>query len=316
MKSRTKFLIQLLISIGLIVLLLNIIDLKKVVFLLKGLNIWFFLLLLILITLDRFFMAYKWHLLLKAKELDISYLDSVRVYYLSTFASFFLPTTVGADIFRVYKLHVEKKEGANILSSVIVERMLGFIASALVAVFGVALLIFLLRLEVWALLWYAVIFLVFFSLIFISSFFIHPAPARRGWIHKFFIFEKIAGFYKNYREYKDKRGLLYIFVILSSVEQLAPVLGNYLAAFALGLNIPFMYFLAVIPIVQLLNRIPISLNGIGINEGLLVYFFSILNLDKADGFSIGLVGQIGVLVSVLPAILYISGRRFWKSYGK
>lgn len=302
MKSRTKFLIQLTISIGLIVLLLNIIDLKKVIVLLKGLNIWFFLLLLILITLDRFFMAYKWHLLLKAKDLDISYLDSVRVYYLSTFASFFLPTTVGADIFRVYKLHVEKKEGANILSSVIVERMLGFIASAFVAVLGVALLIFLLGLEVWALLWYAIIFLVFFTLVFISSFF----------IHKIFIFEKIAGFYKSYREYKGKRGLLYIFVILSSIEQLAPVAGNYLAALALGLDIPFMYFLAVIPIVQLLNRIPISLNGIGINEGLLVYFFSILNLDKADGFSVGLIGQAGVLASVLPAIFYLFGKGLLK----
>lgn len=312
MKPSIKFFIQLIVSLGLIVALLKIVNPGKVVVLLGSINIWFFILLLLLITFDRIFMAYKWHLLMKAMNIKTSIYDAIRVYYIGTFASFFLPTTVGADLVRVYKLHSEKQEGTKVFSSVIIERLLGLIASALVAVLGILFLIYILKLDIWLFFWSAVLLLILFIIIFIFSFYTHFVFGRRvkQWMKEFPLFEKLKKVYKIYTEYKNKKPLLLFFIILSCLEQLVAVIGDWLASYALGLSIPFIYFLAVVPIVQLFNRIPVSFNGIGVNEALLVYFFALLGLQESAAFTIGLIGHVAILLSVLPVVFYLAGRHF------
>lgn len=314
MNPRLKFSIQLVISIGIIVFLLRIINPNRVITLLKDINLWFFILLLLLVTFDRIFMSYKWYLLMKAKGIKVSIRDAIRVYYIGTFASFFLPTTVGGDLVRVYKLHSESQEGAKVLSSVIIERMLGFIASGLVAVFGVMFLIYMLELNVWYFFWFALFVFIFFVILFLLSFSIHRVVGKnvKDWMKRFSVFLKIKKIYAIYTEYKNRKILLFIFILLSCLEQLAAVIGNYLASIALGLSIPFVYFLAIIPVVQLFNRLPISFNGIGVNEGLMVYFFSLLHLQKTDAFTIGLLGHIAILLSVVPAIIYLSSKYLYR----
>lgn len=306
MKGRLRFFIQFLISLCIIILLLNIIDPLKVRDLLMGIDLRFFFLLLVLITIDRFFMAYKWYLLLKARDVRISFYDCVKVYYISTFASFLLPTTLGADLLRVYKLHRQAQEGAKILSSVIIERLLGLIASALVSIFGIVFLIYVLNLSLWIFFWIILGLLSIFVSILIISFYT-PNFIRVQIVNKSFLLEKLRKLYDAYMGYRGHRLVLIIFIALSSLEQLAPVIGNYLSALSIGLDIKFIYFLAIIPIVQLFNRLPVSFNGIGINEGLLIYFFSLLGLQKPDAFTIGLIGQVAILLSVLPAGLLVFG---------
>ena len=126
------------------------------------------------------------------------------------------------------------------------------------------------------------------------------------------LIKKMDKFYKAYSDYRKHKRLIVVFVLLSCLEQFAPVLGNYIASCALGFSIPFLYFLAVIPIVQLFTRIPISFNGIGVHEGLLVFFFGILHLGKTDAFTIGLVGHIAILISVIPAVTYYSSKFLFK----
>jgi len=56
--------------------------------------------------------------------------------------------------------------------------------------------------------------------------------------------------------------------------------------------------------VQLISRIPISFEGLGVNEGLLVYFFSLLGLSKTGAFTIGLLGHIAIIIATLPALFF------------
>src|SRR4030043_1111375 len=96
-RRRFNLIIQLVISIVLIILLLRLINIPDMFSLLKSANIYYFILLLALITFDRIFMAYKWHLLLKVKDMSISVFSVIKIYYVGTFIGFFLPTTVGGD---------------------------------------------------------------------------------------------------------------------------------------------------------------------------------------------------------------------------
>jgi len=314
MNSKIKFSIQLIISAGLLFFLLKIINVRQAAGLLSRINIWFFLLLILLITLDRIFMAYKWHLLLRIKNIEITAGSAVKSYYFATFASFFLPTTVGGDLVRVYKMRREKQNGTEIASSIIIERMLGFIASAFVAVIGVLLLISLMGIGLWKFFWLVLLILLVFAAILFLSFKLHfiERIRRKGNGKLSFLLGKLQGIYKSYREYSGHKKLLFIFFVFSCIEQLAPVVGNYIASCALGLSIPFLYFLAVIPVAQLFNRIPVSFNGIGVSECLLVYFFNLLALNKTAAFTIGITGHIGIFISVLPVMVYYWARFIWR----
>jgi len=305
-RRRFNLIIQIVISIVLIILLLRLINISDMFSLLKSANLYYFILLLALVTVDRIFMAYKWHLLLKVKDKSISLFSAIKTYYIGTLAGFFLPTTVGGDMVRVLKLRSEKKSGTDVLSSVIMERMLGFIASAILAPIAALFLISFLELDVWRFLWIAGAFLFFFIVLIVISFsgFIVRKIDRSNKLSGIFFFGKFKKLYLSYAEYKNHKGFLAVFLILSILEQIMPVIGNYLACRALNLSVPFVYFLLIIPLIQLISRIPISFEGIGVNEGLLVYFFTLLGLSTTGAFTIGLLGHIALIIAALPALYF------------
>ncbi|MBE3092189.1 MAG: flippase-like domain-containing protein [Chloroflexi bacterium] len=290
----------------LIILLLRWINIPDMFSLLKNVNLYYFILLLALITCDRIFMAYKWHLLLRIKDMSISVFSVIRTYYIATFIGFFLPTTVGGDMVRVLKLRSEKRRGTDVLSSVILERILGFIASAILAPIAALFLISFFKLNIWRFLGIAGAFLFLFTILMVISFseVIVRKIDKNEKLSKNFLFNKLKKLYLSYAEYKNHKGVLVLFLALSILEQLAPVIGNYLACRALNLSIPFIYFLLIIPLVQLISRIPISFEGIGVNEGLLVYFFALLGLSKTGAFTIGLLGHIAIIIATLPALFF------------
>ena len=305
-KRRFNIIIQLVISIVLIILLLRWINIPDMFSLLKNVNLYYFILLLALITCDRIFMAYKWHLLLRIKDMSISVFSVIRTYYIATFIGFFLPTTVGGDIVRVLKLHREKRRGTDVLSSVILERTLGFIASAILAPIAALFLISFFKLNIWVFLGIAGVVLFLFTILMLISFseVIIRKIDKNEKLSKNFLFNKLKKLYLSYAEYKNHKGVLALFLALSILEQLAAVIGSYLACRALNLSIPFIYFLLIIPLVQLISRIPISFEGFGVNEGLLVYFFSLLGLSKTGAFTIGLLGHIAIFIATLPALFF------------
>ena len=56
---------------------------------------------ILLHTGDRLLMVYKWRRLLLAKGVDVGFGEAARAYYVASFASIFLPLTIGADVVRV-----------------------------------------------------------------------------------------------------------------------------------------------------------------------------------------------------------------------
>jgi uncharacterized protein (TIRG00374 family) len=276
------------------------------VLLFKNINILYLILLLALITADRILMAYKWHLLLKVRDIGVSLTGAIRIYYIATFVGFFLPTTVGGDIVRIIKIRSEKHKGADALSSVVLERMLGFIASAIFASAAALLLVFYLKLNVWNFFLIAGAVLLIFTSIVLVMFNGRVAGKIESnkRLSENFILNKLLGAYKSYLQYRRHKKTLVMFFVLSMIEQMAPVIGNYLAGMALNLKIPFIYFLLIMPVIQLITRIPVSFEGLGVTEGLLVYFFLLLGLSKTDAFSVGLLGHIAVIVATLPALFF------------
>ena len=121
--------------------------------------------------------------------------------------------------------------------------------------------------------------------------------------HKIFI--KLGEVYQSYRTYQGDLSLLLIFLLLSLAENLFPLFWTYFLSLAFGIEVPLLYFFILIPIVLALVRLPISLDGIGIQEGAYVYFLSLIGVPKSSALLLGLASHILAIISVLPGgILY------------
>ena len=124
------------ISIILLAVLIYWIDFKNFINSIKNANYLYILIAVIIVTINRCIMAYKWNLLLKVKNINISFFEVTKIYYISNFLGLYLPPTIGADIVRAYYINKKKYQLSDILSSIVVERIIGFLVLLLFAVIG------------------------------------------------------------------------------------------------------------------------------------------------------------------------------------
>ena len=79
-----------------------------------------------------FISSLKWWLLLRAAEQPVAYLWTVRTYLVGQFFSNFLPTSIGGDAVRVFRLNRLVGRLALAIASVFVERITGFLALTII----------------------------------------------------------------------------------------------------------------------------------------------------------------------------------------
>jgi uncharacterized protein (TIRG00374 family) len=87
---------------------------------------------------------------------------------------------------------------------------------------------------------------------------------------------------------------------LSALMHLGHILMYYLLAQSLNMNLPFSYLCIVVPIVNVASSLPISINGLGVRESLLVL---LLSTSQISNVSPELAVLIGVLFTLIVTII-------------
>ena len=314
MKKFKKY-IQIVISIALLVVLIKWINLEQFLSSLENANYLFIIIAVILLPIDRLLMTYKWNLLLKEINISIPLLKAFKIYYIANFIGLFLPPTIGGDIVRATYVVKQKSSTSDVIASILVERLLGFLALFTFSIYSIIILITTvdnLYLSSAEILLTAVTIVVLSSLAFILTFnskisnFINNFLAKfsnKKFISKFA--QKIQQLLISYQSYKAKKIVLLLFFFLTILEIFIAALINYLIAVGLHADVSLIYFTAFIPIMMIITRLPISLDGFGIKEGGTLYFLALVGVPEVLGFSVGFLSHILTLISVLPGgILY------------
>ncbi len=78
----------------------------------------------------------------------------------------------------------------------------------------------------------------------------------------------------------------------------------YLLSKSLHLNIPFRYIIAVVSISSIASLIPISINGLGVREGLFIYLLSKLSIQKESAVLFSLLDNV-VFLALFIILLHI-----------
>lgn len=271
--------------------------------------------LVLLLSVDRALMSFKWTLLLACRGVALGQGPALRAYYLGSFAGAFLPTTLGSDALRVAAVSGAGRPSELVAASVVMERALGLLASALAALLALMLLA---ELAVSAprerMAWTMGLTLGLAGLILAGLLWslsrqggrlaqrLEDRLSRRG---------KVAGWLGKllgaYHQYRQHPGVLGAFLLLSLIEQAVPVLANWLAARALGIELSLLAAAAATPVAIALARLPIWFSAFGVVEGLFVFFLGLVGVGATQAFLLGLATNVFSLLTALPGLAFYLG---------
>jgi glycosyltransferase 2 family protein len=302
---------RLVVSLSLLVFVLSLADLDQIEQVLARIEYPWFFVAAFLVMCDRAMMAYKWHLLLHAKRMAVSFWRALEIYLISGFVGVVLPSGIGADIYRVHYTSRSIGKVSHVASSVIMERLIGVAAASVFAVIGLSVMSTVSNKSVVG---HDVLLTILVTLaVMIAGFTMSMTAMPFQFVERMLlrwaassVAAKLASFREAYLEYGRYKTTLTVFFVLSVVEQGLFVLITYVGALAIGIRMEMVFFLGIVPVCQIIKRIPISINSIGVQEGLFVYFFTQVGMSATEALSLSILTRIAQWLATLAGgALYV-----------
>jgi uncharacterized membrane protein YbhN (UPF0104 family) len=252
--------------------------------------------------------AMKWRAILRSHAIDLPLGLLARSYLIGNFFSTFLPSSYGGDVVRVLDVARRTGRGFESASAVVFERLSGL--AALAAAGGGA--------SLWLsdggaeplFLSLGVMFLGMAAALVFS--FTRPVLGA---------FRRLAGMappgaprrlamriLDAIEHYRSRPRLLVVVVLYSFAFQLMAYTIIFIYARALHLPLPYTYCLAFVPVIYLLEALPISVGGIGLREGGLVFFLERLQFSSSEAISLSiLIVSCRYVMNLAGGALYAFG---------
>jgi len=252
--------------------------------------------------------SYKWKMLGDFKDIKHSHWDYFRFYQAGTFINNFMPSFIGGDTFRAYQIGQTGKKYVEAVSSVLIDRVTGFVGSTiLVVLFGFLNFQHVLKIKP----------LVVIDLLILASFLfdIFLAQARKfPFLKKLsrFMPQKLQALFVEMDEYSGHSSkILSRTIIWAMIFGIVGVaVPNLILFWALGLKIGILDYLSVVFIISIITAVPISINNIGIKEWAYVTFFGAFGVNAAALVTISILSRfIQMIISFFALPTYLKSRK-------
>jgi uncharacterized protein (TIRG00374 family) len=225
-----------------------------------------------------------------------------------------LPSTVGADGIRVMLVRRFGVRVDDTLATILVERGIGFIVALLTAV--VSLIVLRMVLPQAPVYDYALAFglagLLAGIVILVFSFTDHALSSVLRLIPKRFADSSAARLlerlHEAYASLASDRPRIAAFSALTLVEHVTVIVCYGLVARALEVPFNPMFMFAAVPLAILVSRLPISLDGIGVYEGIFIAILALGGVRPADALAISLAARALQVVVWFPWWLMLAAR--------
>lgn len=299
-KILSSRLFQLVLSIGLIYLAFNKIDVISLLKELSSVPKWFVVAMLLYSAISMFIGGIRWAVLLVEKPNWKDFWNFTRANYLGGFYSLFFPTMVAGDMIKWLSLTKKYPElsKTKLAASALIDRVIGFSAFTLVGF--VALVIGgVLNYQFPVVLWWlfsglAVGVISFYVLVFSIDF----DKFFKRWGEKYRLVAKVLEIvYLLKNENKKRIWACFLISILAEPVWMLPT-WFYSLMFGVGISVVQVYLF--VPIISLILVLPISVAGFGAREYLFLYFFGQLGFSDEK---ILLVSTFGGIMGVLNALV-------------
>ena len=254
----------------------------------------------------------QWHVLLRAGGVTLTRRDSFRFYFVGLFFNNFLPANIGGDVVKVVDVARLGADPYRVIAVTLLDRLLGVFSLCLLAAVADLLLITESRPH------YVAYLLVFIACMIpaIGFYFFRPLgnALRRGVVklRLFGIDRRASSILNHLSPFKGQRQLVAQLVVFSMVIQALRVVTHVLVGMALGIHVDagvLCQFFVIIPLLSLAMIPPITINGLGIREGLGIVLFAAAGIGHTDAFAMEfLTFVVSVAVSLLGFVFFLSRR--------
>jgi hypothetical protein len=257
--------------------------------------------------------AFRWYLLLRPLGIDSSFPKILSLYFLGMYFNFFLPSSIGGDVFRVYYLNKETGRLSASTASVFLDRDIGMagllLAGMVVAVFAG------IRIPPGD----GVLLAPMFGLVGVAfvaanlALFYRPTYNLMHRLLSLFRMkradEKVERLFTSVNSYRGKWGLVGVTLLLSLGVQVGCAIVNMLAAASIGLGTEhgWIDFMVFIPAIGLIGMIPLSVNGAGWREASYILLFQSVGAAAHQAAALSVLWLGVMIVTSLPGgVIYLA----------
>jgi uncharacterized protein (TIRG00374 family) len=306
-KKLTKIAIILLLFV---VLFTVVVDWRKVISAITGIKLRYYILGYLFATLSTFISIYRWDRILQYQDQKVDFKRLTALYYIGKFYNLLIPGSISGDAVRGYKTSKEDGDSTKLATSVAIERIVGLIATLLVMIGSLIYLRYTLMPEV---LLQLLAFIILISIGLITLLNENIQNSLIGLLPDYYKLSKLKETVKNagnsLRSIKHP-ALIIETTAISLLFILISKLVIFFVAKSLGVSLSYFYILAVSTIIGIITMAPISFGGLGVREGLFVYFFGFVGVSPEKALAIGIVGySMRVLDSLLGGLADVYDKR-------
>ena len=244
--------------------------------------------------------ALRWQGLLAVRAVEPGYAFLLKSTLASLFFRQFMPSVIGGDALRGHDAWRAGASPGFALVSLLVDRLLGLLALALFAL--LALLIFgSIAVELSGVL--LPISLGIAGLVAVLALlFVQAAPgarrleALRARLPRQ-VATKVGDLVAGFRVYRGHGRVLGRVFLLSVLLQVNVVTFYWMLSQALGLDVPYTAFYAIVPLAIFVMMVPITINGIGLRETMFVFLLGLWSVEEGPALAFAWL-EFGLVLAV------------------
>jgi len=321
-----------LFGLGLLAFLLWRVDWQELTHIVSQASLGYVGMALLIELLDVLPRVLRWRALLLTQGTREPFLRLLSIYLVGSFFNNFLPSNVGGDSVRMLRLGRLTGQGADAVSSVLVERLCGLFAVLLMGVVavlsnwrlasagGIGLLVLgtfvvfvlgmLLLLNLWRVRSWTDRSTIPFS------------PLAQGWERGgrggegrtrapwlAALIGKLGKLYDSIYAFRSHERVLLVVLAFSLLFRFGDVLRLYVQSLALHLPVSFIWLMMAISLIAVVTSVPLSLNALGIQEGAYVFFFGLAGIAAPQALALALLSRgVRLAVSLVGGVIYLLGK--------
>ena len=308
-KGILSVLLRISISIALLVLLFkfNKIDLRVLIVDIKGADKLFLGIGFLFFFFVHFLGFLRWRMLLKAAGINVPLRRLISSFSGGVFFSIFLPSTIGGDIVRATDLAGHTRKTKEVIATVFLDRLSGYIGLVFVIIPALLLgrnlvldKVVFSSVFVISIILISILSVLFNSFIYskITKFLSTPGAGK--------IKEAIKNMHQEIHLFRNHKRAIFFNLVISFFIQLIMPLTIYFIGLSLCIKINLIYYFIFIPIIGAITLLPIAIGGLGLREGLFVIYFAKAAVVKQLALAMSLLSfSFIVFYAAIGGIIYV-----------
>jgi glycosyltransferase 2 family protein len=295
-RGSTRWLLRVLVSIGIVVYILVDVDLADLARTLAGVRIGLVACAVALYLVGQALSVCKWCMLGQSVGFAEPFVAYARFYFIGTFFNLFAPSTIGGDVVRALYLGGGRRPGLAV-NSVLFDRVSGL--ALLMALGAIALIAF----PEYGLPWPLTASIIGGGTLLVLGWWMCPRLVRflpeRNRIRQQ-VENELGPFWRD-------RRLLACVSVVSILFHLTQVVVQYVLVMAAGAHVPFSYCLVYHPVISVMTALPVSVGGLGVREGGYLYFLTRIDIDDSIAVTVGVLWfAVTVVAGLVGGALFVA----------